>query len=486
MQKQFISEVINVKDIKKDHFNLIVSGCGTGKSYWVANDMLNQFDGLLSDEVIFITSRSLTVEQQAQSEKSLIKHTAEDIDTVLHWNGETDEISKSGIRIMSYYKFVGILLNLIPVATDLLSRVKIIIFDECHTLFSDKFMKHIDLIKLWIRERIIQGTKVIIGMTATPDIIHYYRTQWGVRINQLNKKPLINYSPSEILCTEKDTFYRMLNEGELQGKTLIMCSTISECFELNKSIPNSAVLVSRYNEHNTEEMEYIRAYISEHCKFPDTYSNPVEWDDYGYPSKYEKTPLNTLICTSTAREGYTLIEQSGVRNIVSMMGDSLHVIQICGRARYDIDKLIVVDIPAYKHKERKTGYFEDERKKFTNYLYGDDDSWLDTVAPSVKYDKTKIIKYIYKPDYSSLISYIDTRWIATGDKIFLKPDKEEIIEKYVECTGYFVKKKTTFNMVMRFIQEELGYKIEEGRIRDNGTRYIYKRILPNIEKKEEI
>ena len=64
-----VSDLIDISRLKLDEFNLIVSGCGTGKSYFAINELINmvnkQFNKYIEGyEVWFVTSRTITKLQQ--------------------------------------------------------------------------------------------------------------------------------------------------------------------------------------------------------------------------------------------------------------------------------------------------------------------------------------------------------------------------------------------------------------------------------------
>ena len=65
MTQRFISDYIRDRDqFQCDRFNLIQAPCGAGKSYFVSTSLLSIFPDVEPWEVVFVTSRAITVAQQ--------------------------------------------------------------------------------------------------------------------------------------------------------------------------------------------------------------------------------------------------------------------------------------------------------------------------------------------------------------------------------------------------------------------------------------
>jgi hypothetical protein len=330
---QFISDYIDTSLVDKEKFNIIASGTGTGKTHFIGKELQHRFPNIKHHEILFIASRSLIVDQQSKEEE-IEKYQPNNLTYIKYWNGEENHeyLLGNGIQIMTYDKIIRILQTQNKEGLETLDKVKIIVFDECHTLFSDKFIRDIEMLKVWIRDTLYTGKKIIIGMTATPNILSYYQKQWGVSTNQLNKETIINYKAKQLHCTDFKTIPYIVTT-QLEGKTMIMCYSYTDCLKLKEQIPNSFVLISQSNKSFTPAMDKVRQYIIDYESLPDTYE-----DEDG-----SKKELNVLITTSTLREGVNLREHSGVRNIICCFTDELHITQFVGRCRYNIDNLIVAD-----------------------------------------------------------------------------------------------------------------------------------------------
>lgn len=477
---EYISDYIDMTLINKSKFNIVSSGTGSGKTYFIAYELKNYYPHIKPHEILFIASRSLIVEQQSKVE-GISKYNIYDTSYIKHWNGEqdsTDILEKNGIPIMTYDKIINILAKKNVEGLETLNKVKIVVFDECHTLFSDKFIKDIEMLKVWIRDTLYTNKKIIIGLTATPTIIEYYQQEWGVSINRLNKETLINHKVKQLHCTDFDTIPFIVTT-KLDGKTLIMCYSHRQCKRLKRKIPNSFILISKSNKEFTKEMDTVRSYIIDNESLPDTFI-----DDDGIEKE-----LNVLITTSTLREGVNLRENSGVRNIVCCFSDELHITQFVGRARYSIDNLVVADTYINADNMDSNSYLTRCRESFKEYMQDKDNiSWFDTISHLIEHDIYDIKDFTLTREEKKFVNYINGKWLVpkgitdnkelTKYKIYKDEHKEEIIKKVIECKMLkLYPSRITFNKVINMMKKDLGYAIESKQGIINKERYTYKLII---------
>jgi len=477
---KYVSNYVDLNSINKTNFNIISSGTGTGKTFFIANDFKNQLSDIEPYEILFVASRSLIVEQQSKVE-GISKYNINDAIFIKHWNGEqdsTDILKDKGIQIMTYDKIINILAKKNMEGLETLSKVKAVIFDECHTLFSDKFIRDIEMLKVWIRDSLYTGNKIIIGLTATPTIIEYYQNEWGVSINKLNKETLINHKVKQLHCTDFDTIPFIVTT-KLDGKTLIMCYSYKQCKRLKEKIPNSFILISESNKEFTKEMDKVRSYIIDNESLPNTFI-----DDDGI-----KKELNVLITTSTLREGVNLRENSGVKNIVCCFSDELHIIQFVGRARYSIDNLVIADTYINADNMDSNAYLTKCRDSFKKYMRKKDNtSWFDSISHLINHDVYDIKNFTLNQYEKKFINYINSKWLVpkginNGNelnkyKIYKDEHREEIIKMVINCKMLkLYPSRITFNKVINMMEEDLGYAIESQRGTINKKQYTYKLII---------
>lgn len=446
---------------------------------------------------MFITSRSLIVDQQSRID-GVVRFNPEDTNLINFWNDDdrVDEAAiMSGMRIMTYDKIIDILSDKNTVGKETLSAVKAIIFDECHALFSDTFIKGMGMLQVWIRDTLYIGEKLIIGMTATPGVLEYNSGKWGVSIKRLNKNVLTSYKANHMICTNFETIPYLVGTNRLPGKTLILCVSIKDCFTLREQIPNSAVLVSKNNKEFTYEMKMIRDYISKYEKLPDKYFTPSaeELERRKEKKQPQQTSgawrdLNVLITTTMAREGYNLSAESGIKNIVSCFGDDLHLTQICGRARYDLENIVVAYTKIPYDNFGQSPYLTEQRKRFSEYMSNKQNSkWFSSVGHLVKHDIYGVKRFFLGTDESKFIQYIHSKWLVPPDvpvketskyKIWREEDKDEIIQMCIKCKMLAVPDRmVTFVRAVNLLSGCLGYEVESGQLQRDKQRYTYKLIV---------
>lgn len=497
---QFISDIINLDDLKLDEFNLIASGCGTGKTRMISNAVPEYFNDYLPSEILLITSRSMIVDQQSQQEENIDACNINDTKFIDYLNGndvDLEYIRKRGIPIMTYDKIIRILISKNNENTETLKRVKVVVIDECHTLFSDLFIQNIEAFKIWIRDSIYRQDKIFLGLTATPNIIHYYQSQWGVKINQLNKEPLFRYTAKQLICTNFEAIPYMVATNRLKGKTIIMCCSISDCIKLQDQMPNAALLVSKSNEFfkHDPSMKEIRESIVKKQILPDKFQYPLSRDKNGYGIEFEERKLEVLITTSTLREGINLKEESGVRNVVCCFQDELHITQFMGRCRYDIDNLVVVDTYIRTDNfNKKDDYIMKCHKVFKEYINNKCNiQWFDMISHLVDHDCYDVKRFSICTDEKQFINYINEKWLvpigikeeeADEYKIWKDSDKEEIINAAIKAKIFnLTKNRITFVRVVKTLINQFGYEIITGKQMVENNRHTYKLIISFDEEK---
>lgn len=493
----YISDIINVDNFVTGEFNLISSGCGTGKTTFVKKHLLDYYKTIKPRNVIMVTSRSMIVDQQTQ-EGGVDKYNIRNRKVIDFWNGRDNDEDYSqlqaiGINVMTYDKIIDILLNKNNDDGETLKNIKLIVFDECHTLFSDMFIKDINILKVWIRDVLYRHEKIVIGLTATPNIIFAHK-EWGVKINQLNKEPIMRYKANQLWCTNFETISYLITTNKLQGKTMIMCNSITDCIKLQNEIPNAALLVSRSNKYYKRDihMQDIRESIIKYKILPETFMYPTKRDKNGYPIEYEERKLEVLISTSTLREGINLEEESGIKNVICCYTDELHITQFAGRCRFNIENLVVADTYIRIDNYNKDDYLFQCRNKYKEFMANKSNvKWFDSVSHLVNHDVLKVKRFKLCKDEKKFIDYINSKWLVPIGaknldiyKIYKKEDKDNIVDMAIKCKLYeLYPNRITFNRVIRTMSQSLGYEIDSGRQIIDDKKISYKLIISFDENK---
>lgn len=465
--------MIDLTNSIKTQFNIIASGTGTGKTYFIANNIHQQLEGVHNSEILFVASRSLIVDQQSKND-AITKFNKRDSEIIDFWNGKRDRslrLHNQGIQIMTYDKIIDIITKKNYAEEETLKNIKVIVFDECHTLFSDKFINDMESLKVWIRDTLYKGNKLILGMTATPNILYWGAEQWGVKLNLLNKEPLFKYKAKQLTCTTFDSIPYLVTT-KLEGRTMIMCYSYSDCKKLKEQIPDSFIMISQRNDDFTEEMEQVRQYIVSNETVPEYYLG-----DDG-----KKHKLNVLITTSTMREGINLRESGGIKNIVCCFSDELHITQFAGRARYDLDNLVVADTYIRIDNTNQNSYLAKCRRSYKDFMEMKDNmTWFMSIANLIYHPVHSVVRYAITQQEEKFIEYINKRWLVPKDvenieeyRIYKEEDKKEIVKMAIQTK--LIKaypSEFTFFKVYNIMKNGLGYAIEDRRstILNKQTRY---------------
>ena len=446
---------------------------------------------VLPQEIVFVTSRSITKEQQVQP-GVVDKYRGRDSNIRRFWNKEDEDIERvqnDGIKLMCYSDLITILLEHNTVGYETLGAVKVLVFDECHTLFADKsFITNMAAVSVWLREAAYKKNVIIIGMTATPEVLYYDQDKWGIEIHQVNNSIIPGYKAKSMICTNYESLPGLVCGSKLRGKTMIMCRSIEDCYELEKQIPNSTVLISPYRTGFTDEMRRIRDHIIERETLPSTFKKLRRKPTRGGDPKYDYYPLNVLITTSTAREGFNLKEESGVRNIISCFTDAMNVTQFAGRARYDLDTIVVAHRYHRSDNCEKSKYIRDQRKAFQDFLLNKNMAgWYAGVSEIVDGDAMDVKRYILSRGELNFITYINSKWLVPPGvegvdtnpyKIWRDLDKQEIVNKFIENRVWCVPAKVvSFQKVVSVLSNCLGYEVESDRQVFDGNQKVYKLIV---------
>lgn len=478
---QFISNVVNSGDLKPDEFNMIAAGCGSGKTYWVLNHLLKAFPDVKPYEVAFFTSRAITKDQQARN-RGTTKYIGDGGNVLPFWNDETKNdyllLSGYGIQLMTYDQMIEVINSSVRSGHEVLQNLKIVIFDECHVIFSDKFIDGMNDLRIWSREVIYGARKLFIGLTATPRIIDYYSHVWGVTINRINKEVIAGYRAKQMICTNMETIPYLISTNRLPGKTIVMCNGYDDCLKVASQLSNAAIMVSKHSENFTREMKRIRDQIVQHDELPPTF----------FDADGNERELEVLAATSTLREGFNLRESSGVRNVICCITDELHITQFAGRCRYNIDNLVIAESYMRNDNRTQSQYLVQSRMQFRDYMKNNSCiAWFNPLKHLVDHDVYEIKKFVLGTDENRFINFINGKWLMPKgiDKnlrqnylLWRDADKNEIVELAIDCKLFSVaESKVSFIRVMKLMQGCLGYIVESGRSVLDGEQHTYKLVV---------
>lgn len=438
-----VSYVLDITRMLINELNLIISGTGTGKSYYIANKLIQDLKEKLGIEVepyeiLFVTSRRMTADQQVKQYKHLDKFC---YDNILELDYMTIEKTITKIPLMTYTQFAKAMDERDMDRKRIIDNAKVIVFDEIHSIVSDTFADDMKLVKTYLKGKLNDdnnNSTYIIGMTATDDLIN--EDNLDVEVNYMLDKAIYNYKVGNIWTTTPVGVFPILQL--LQGNSIVMTSTVKEAKELQSKIGSCAkVIVSRYNkEEFTEDMKKLIEDINENKALPQD--------------------VKVLITTSCMREGISLEPNDNFKidNVVVYGGTIVNVMQFVGRYRGNIENLCIVDTGF-----GKGGLCEQQQEQldlFKDYMYHGDgfDTYAKYLLPICKDAKTVYHKRFGVDDKLALfIDYIVGNWL--GRLIWTKEQKDEIVENAnnLGLRKYNTKKKKydgkhTFQSIIRILE----------------------------------
>lgn len=411
-----ISDIIHFSDLQPHKFNIISSGCGTGKTYW-ATENLPRESGYKRDEIMLITSRRLTVNQMTtkRSMGNKIILSLEDL-----------ENNDGRMPIMTYHVFQLLLVRQ-EFVKDCIKKIKIFVFDECHSMIMDNYSKGSTAGAIWLRALLMYSDRLVVGLTATPQLFQAYHPN-DISVVYLND-PFYIYKAQHFIITDEKSLPEYIDSTP--GRFMVMCTSKEKCHSLAQRLNRpSFVLEGWESQQNNKDMAWMSAEMAR------TQMVPLK-DKQG-------RDFDVLIATSTIREGHNVLEKSharnNIKNAVCYFNDVSSIIQLCGRMRYDIDNLVVCRMPdaVIPHKKGKgktdTPYcIKQNQMKFQAFASGDyHNGWYDDIAPIVA-DPLEAMT-IYHADYHSqprLLQYLVERGY-TGKWLTVKSDEITDIVEYAK------------------------------------------------------
>lgn len=458
-----ISDIIDTNKIQQGKINMIVAGCGTGKSYFAINTLSKKLN-IRHEEILIVTSRSMTRDQQEKDKayKGKIKRISTGniklVNKAIN-NSTSHRIGKGKLKIDDERKVHICTYNWFNdnyFDYNYLEGVKVIVFDEIHTLFTDIiYNKSLNNILLHIKE--IMLNHIVIGMTAT-DIEIKRNTYINNDLNYLLDKPYYIYNVQKSFNVISKLRYVNVILNNIKGNSLYMSASSKRAIKLAKEY-DGKVIISEQNENYNDSIKNTRNYVIDNKTLP--------------------INTNILFCTSCMREGMELKQESNIKNIFIESSDPNMIIQFIGRYRNNIDNVYIINNHYYELKEFQDSMthnqkeYHNDMKRFIN---DKPSRWKHYFSNIINTDIN--INIIKENDIEeSFINYIEDNFI--NKIIYKKEDKQLIVNKSKELG--FKKDKThphSFNSIIKYLEYK-GYKIEKKTIRIKGKQYRTVKVLQN-------
>lgn len=481
-----VSKLIDISKIDKSKINFVEAGTGTGKSYWALRELPNQLKNIRPEQIIFVTSRLITKDQQLVDEKykDIVRGIDNDVmqlnnyhnfyEALTHekteaWGSSYDEIERERIAHMVTYNYFGAMLK---DDISILNKFRLIILDEFHSMLTDTFNEYAqyvyDTILMLLDEnrkveQEIFGLKkhedlIVVGMSATTDDFKYDR-QLRKLINNLLDTPYYKYKITESINLITSELYLDDVIKKSKGKTLFMSASAKDSIKFGKKYTKARAIVSRNNKDKlrTDDMDKLEEHICRYKTLPDD--------------------VDILIGTSCIREGFEFEINNNIENIIVESSDPVAIKQFIGRYRGNIKNLYILNSRALngtinsEDKNKKLTYAQKQHYyEFRNLVNEESFTWLTHFTNIVqKKDNESLYKRIEKKDYNSFIEYIQDNWLNVI--IYTDEQKSEIIS-HAHLLGIRGKDRNelTFNHLKKIIIKN-GIEVISERKRLDGKQY---------------
>lgn len=474
-----VSKLIDISRIDKSKINFILSGTGSGKSHYALRKLPDELN-IKPEQILFITSRSITKKQQIDSYNDRLTYL--DISCIYnyyealepaHWAFRTKDREEYDKKMADSERFIHALTyNQFENTLDdnfIMKNIKLVVLDEIHAIFSDvMYIKAMTKVLANIEKMINKGI-IVVGMTATDDDMN---EAFKRKCKYLLDRPLFPNKITDSFVMVKSKSYVPNIIENLDGNTLCMIYSSKYAVKLANKYPNAKAIVSKNNKNKlrTKEMDDIEDYIVEYKMLPDD--------------------CNILIGTSCIREGFEFKEEANIKNIIIYSGDPVTIKQFVGRYRGNVENVYIVYEGYYNTPKAKESMTKPQRRHFKeckNAMFTDKKEWFNYFNDIVVKRSQSIIKYVGENEIEQkFIDYICENWV---DKlIYTKEHKKEIVS-YAHSLGLTYKpdkkNKHNFLSLMKLIQYDFEFLAKGDGVKI-GNELVQKYISDEIINKKKI
>lgn len=320
MKGEYLSNIIDINDIKKGGLNLIYAPCGSGKTTFAKTKLKELSTGIFRDEILYLIDGAVGKEQLLQSDGAICEENFYTLEP---------EWRLPGFKIMTYAGYA--LLNQKAPNYDAWNKNSIIVCDELQNEISwSKWQQENNLHEYAINllaTRMNVGNNTVVAMSATPDKI---RNEFNYCINEIKLKGEPRHYENYNL-TEYSNLSLLLNKIKPNQRGVIYISRISEILKykaiLDKKGFKTAALWSKNNSDFplSEGQLKIRKHIVEKREIPNY--------------------IDILFINKSFETSITMGNEENTQNPIDFMiihtAEKDSQIQVRGRYRNDLKELFV-------------------------------------------------------------------------------------------------------------------------------------------------
>jgi hypothetical protein len=325
MENKYLAHVLKIEDLEGFGKKVcIVSGVGSGKNYWVENELSKH------GKILLITSR-----KAIKDEIILNNNNSFETSSINDLYGESDYVVMTHSRL-------SLLIRNSKYPTDLLirhgkQRFDYIIIDEAHCLVCDSSFTS-STFHLWtFIENALSAKTTIILMTATVEPIRYKLKMEEWRIEDYSDKcDCVKINKIEII--DKIKALKLLGETSANNKAIYMANSALGIAEslyqdlINNKIDSAKVSCIMSDKRRDE------LYIDKPLEI---LKNNKCYDSLTVSNKLPDE-IEILLTTSRLKEGVNIKDES-ITKIFVESHYSIDIIQFVGRVRYGVDTIYLVD-----------------------------------------------------------------------------------------------------------------------------------------------
>lgn len=344
--RKFLSEVLKVVDITQssDRKFCIVSGVGSGKNYFVENELKG------AGNILYVSSRRAKVNEilinKACNEKINWRKDVDDIVSTTYYGIEllvkNDRFSTSGLQnVMEHFDFI--------------------VLDEAHALYTDATYTessfHVECFLRYVEEH-HKRIKIIL-MTGTPEPLMEYFEKHEYKILDF-RDVCINVMPKAIKVISQEAAINFIRQMPKEEKTIYYSNSASRLVSGKKPLYKVISQKEEFDESTCEESDIAFCMSESSIKRlkphkPDLQEECEKFKKYVTENNKLPEDKRVLLTTSTLKEGVN-IRGTDIKIAFCESHILSDIQQFAGRVREGLETLYLIDdanqfiLPAEKIK----------------------------------------------------------------------------------------------------------------------------------------